>query len=163
MRQFVSALPEIIHILVHHEGTPNHAVGAAQLHNMVSQIDDAAPLCIRFNIAEIANVTFLVTGSPVIFAVGIEVRASTGAAVGVITKRVDVKTMPTGREKTSDLSSDVDLFTLFGKADSPLGLARAGKNTDSVRESMPRMAWRTTPIRLKTPSMMRRFQQTRRW
>ena len=69
----------------------NDAVGANQLDVAVLDRALGVALAVRLDVAEITNVAGGVRGSAVGLAVGVEVRAGRGAAVGVVTKGVDVE------------------------------------------------------------------------
>jgi hypothetical protein len=102
----VSTLAEIVGTGVDDNGAANNAVGANKLDEVVGHGTLGVTLAVSLDIAEITNVAGLVGGGTVVLAVGVEVRASGSAAVGVVTKGVDVESSLGVGVVTGDVPGD---------------------------------------------------------
>ncbi|KAH8711077.1 hypothetical protein HC256_007906 [Beauveria bassiana] len=110
----------------------NNAVRANQLDVAVLNGALGVALGVRLNVAEITNVADGVRGSAVGLAVRVEVRASRGAAVGVVTKGVDVEAALRVGVVARDVPGDGggSRLGLLLKGDSTGNLGVATKDTD---------------------------------
>lgn len=72
------------------DGAANDALGANELDEVVGHGALGVALGIGLNVAQVTNMAVLVGPVAVGLAMGVEVRAGGGAAVGVVTKGVDV-------------------------------------------------------------------------
>lgn len=73
-------------------GTANDAVGANELDVRVLHGALGVALAVSLDVAEVADVSGLVRRSAVSLSVRVEVRAGRSAAIGVVTKGMDVET-----------------------------------------------------------------------
>jgi hypothetical protein len=87
----VAALAEVVGAGVHNDGAANNALGADELHQGVGDGALGVALAVGLEVAEVTNVADIVSAVAVVLAVGVEVGAGGGAAVGVVTKGVDVE------------------------------------------------------------------------
>jgi len=102
----VTTLAKVIGTGVNDEGTTQNALGADQLDKLVLHGAVGVALGISLEVAKVTDVTFGVRGSTVSLAVGVEVRTSGGATVGVVTELVNVETTLSVGVVTSDVPGD---------------------------------------------------------
>jgi len=86
----VTTLAEIVSAAVNNDSATKNALWADQLDVLVSDGALAIALAVGLEVAEVTDVTLRVGGCAVSLAVWVEVRASAGASVGVVTKGVNV-------------------------------------------------------------------------
>jgi len=91
-RLLVTALAKIIRAAVDDNSAADDALGANQLDEAVRNGALGVALGVGLDVAQVADVTGVIGRGTVSLAVGVEVRASGGAAVGVVTEGVDVET-----------------------------------------------------------------------
>lgn len=127
------ALAKVVGAGVNDHGAANDAVGADQLDQVVGNGALGVALSISVDVAEIANVADLIGGSTVVLAEGVEVRAGRGAAVGVVTKGVDVETTLRVGVVAGDVVGDGGRGTLRSllEDDGAGDLGVSSKNADS--------------------------------
>lgn len=87
----VVTLAEIVGAGVDNNGAANDAVGANQLDKRVGDGTLGVTLSIGLDVTQVTNVTGLIRRRAVSLVEGVEVRTGRGAAVGVVTKGVDVE------------------------------------------------------------------------
>jgi hypothetical protein len=87
----VAALAKIISAGVDDNGAADNALGSDELDELVGHRALSIALAIGLEVAKVTNVADLVGGSTMVLAMGVEMGASRGAAVGVVTKGVDVE------------------------------------------------------------------------
>jgi len=73
-------------------GAANNALRADQLDKLVLDSASRVSLAVGLEVAKVAYVAYLIGGSTVCLAMGVEVRSRGRAAVGVVTELVDMNT-----------------------------------------------------------------------
>jgi len=86
----VVALAEVVGAAVDDDGAADDALGADELDELVRHAALGVTLTIGLNVTQVTDVAVLVFGGAVLLAVGVEVRASRCASVGVIAEGMDV-------------------------------------------------------------------------
>jgi hypothetical protein len=106
--QRISVVPlaEIISTIVNDDGAANNALGTDQLDEPVGHGALGVAVSIRLDVAEITDVTLLIGGSTVGLVVRVEVRTGRSAAIGVITKSMDVEAALSVGGVASDVPRD---------------------------------------------------------
>jgi len=86
----VAAPAEVIGAAMDDDGATNDAVRADQLDQLIGNAALGIPLAVRLKVTQVTDMALVVFGGTVGFVVGVEVRSGARAAVGVVTKGVDV-------------------------------------------------------------------------
>lgn len=89
-RLLVAALTQVVGATVDNHRSANDRVGTKQLHQKVLSGALGHARSVGGDVAQVANVSVVVLWGTVGLGEGVEVRASRGATVGVVTKLVDV-------------------------------------------------------------------------
>jgi hypothetical protein len=108
------------------------ALSTDELHQLVLLGANGVTLGIGLEVAKVTDVTLVVLGSTVGLAEGVEVRASGGAAVGVVTELVDVEATLSVGVVASDVPGDGGGGVLVGllESDSAGDLRVSTDNSD---------------------------------
>jgi len=105
-RLLMATLAQVIRTSVDNDSAAQDRVGANQLYKAVLEFAFGEALAIGLDVAQVTNVPDLILGSTVGLAVGVEVRASGSAAVGVVAELVDVHAASSIRVYVLDLVLD---------------------------------------------------------
>lgn len=73
----------------YHQRATDNGVGALQADQLVGDVDRGNTAGVGLHVAQVANVTLLVSGAAVSLALWVEVSTRRGAAVGVVAKLVN--------------------------------------------------------------------------
>lgn len=131
----MAALSKIVLAAVDNNGSANNGVVAGQLEKSVLENTLGNTLRVGLDVSEVTNVSLGVGGSTVVLLEGVEVGAGRGAAVGVVTKLVDVESSLGVGIVALDVVGDSDgagLRVLL-ESDSTGDLGISSKNSDWVR------------------------------
>ena len=88
----MAALTQVISAVVNHDRSTEHRLGAKQLDEQVLLGTFGNTLGVRDNVSQVTNVSLVVLWGAVVLGERVEVGAGGSAAVGVVTKGVDVET-----------------------------------------------------------------------
>ena len=110
----VATLAKVVSASVDNDGAAEDALGADQLDELVGDGALGVALAIGLEVAQVTNVALVVLGGTVGLAVRVEVRAGGSAAVGVVTKGVDVHTTLSVGIVAGDVPGDGGVGTLRG-------------------------------------------------
>lgn len=131
----MAALSKIVLAAVDNDGSANNGVVAGQLEKSVLENTLGNTLGVGLDVSEVTNVSLGVGGSTVVLLEGVEVGAGRGAAVGVVSKLVDVESSLGVGIVALDVVGDGDgagLRVLL-ESDSTGDLGISSKNSDWVR------------------------------
>jgi len=108
----VVAPAQIISAAVHNHSAANHAIRPDQFDQAIrdGSVDVALTVCLE--VAEIADVTLIVGGSAVGLVVGVEMRSSARAAIGVVAEGMDVNAALSVGVIAGDVEGDGGLVAL---------------------------------------------------
>lgn len=110
----VAALTQVIGTRVHNNRSANDRVGTKQLNQEVLLLAAGNTLTVSGDVTQVTNVSDVILWSTVGLREWVEVRTSRSAAVGVVTKGVDVETSKSVWAVTRDLPGDRGGLVLGG-------------------------------------------------
>lgn len=141
----MATLSKIVLTTVDNDGSANNGVVTSQLEKRVLENTLGNTLRVSLDVSEVTNVSLRVGGTTVVLLEGVEVGAGRSAAVGVVTKLVDVESSLSVGIVALDVVGDSDgagLRVLL-ESDSTGDLGISSKNSDWVRMCSVGK-WRTT-------------------
>merc|ERR1712183_829605 len=130
----VLALAEVVGAGVDDDGAAENALRADQLDELVRDGALGVALGVGLEVAQVADVALAVGGGAVGLVVGVEVRTGAGAAVGVVTKGVDVHAALGVGIVAGDVPGDLGVGGLGGllEGDGALDVGVTTDNSDSL-------------------------------